>query len=307
MMDPDSPIVKLELGDTDRIGMVSLYSWTYTCIPEPVNFVDTMKELAANMQPLKPLQSVLDAMSQSINTQSTRVLQQAASMLHDRLDRGYTISRWRAATGEETVAFNRGPLVPAPTPEIPAKDSKTWPALSMNGKDYQIYDKDLGVVYLAYSTAWSLGRLAAISDSAFNAALLRFRSLVWQQAASTTRMSINGIQPAGKVQAKTSASIEHAASLQPDTFSGTVTRINPSSTDPVAPPLTHPDVAPIFAEAIRIAVDSNASNADGAAIYSELNLDQATNSDWELIHGWLSDSLYFKNIPSTLSPSTNPS
>jgi hypothetical protein len=45
----------------------------------------------------------------------------------------------------------------------------------MTGKDYQIFDTDVGMMDLTYSNAWSLGRLAGISDSPFNAALLHFR------------------------------------------------------------------------------------------------------------------------------------
>jgi hypothetical protein len=104
-----------------RVGMISLFSWTYTCIPETVNFSHAMKALAENMQPLKPEQRVLDDMKASAAKQNA-TMNQATSILHDRLDRGYTIHRWRTATGEETVAFNRGPLVPSPTPAVPAKD-----------------------------------------------------------------------------------------------------------------------------------------------------------------------------------------
>jgi hypothetical protein len=104
-----------------RIGMVSLYSWVYTCIPESLNFVDTMQNLADKMQPLKPEQPVLDALKASASSQDP-TMQKATMILHDRLDKGYTIHRWRTATGEETVAFNRGPLVPSPTPAVPAVD-----------------------------------------------------------------------------------------------------------------------------------------------------------------------------------------
>ncbi|KAN0099971.1 hypothetical protein V8E51_013746 [Hyaloscypha variabilis] len=82
----------------------------------------------------------------------------------------------------------------------------------------------------SYSSAWSLGKLADISDSPFNAALLRFRAISGAQA------------------------------VEPTTFTGLVSRINPPSTDTVAPPLTHPDVAPVFAKAIIKAVDTNTSD-----------------------------------------------
>src|SRR4051794_10446579 len=59
----DSPFNSF--NDSDRIGLVSLHSWIYTCIPEAANFVDVMENLAAHMQPLRPPQPVLDAMKTS--------------------------------------------------------------------------------------------------------------------------------------------------------------------------------------------------------------------------------------------------
>lgn len=287
----------LNLPDTERIGLVSLYSWTYTSIPEAANFVKTMEDLASTMQPLKPPQSLLNSLQNSVLDQPTPPLKSAAQILHDRLNQSYTLSRWRTATGEETAAFNRGPLVSAPTPDVPATPRSTWPVLSMTGKDYQIFDNDVGVMDVTYSSAWSLGRLAAISDSSFNAALLRFRSLIWQQSSSNTRLAVNNIASPNSVLARLTTTIDIAHGVNSESFSGSVARLNPPSTDPVAPPLSHPDVAPIFAQAIVHAVDANAAADKGEELYSDFHLASAVNSDWELIHNWLSNCLYLANIP----------
>lgn len=283
----------LSLADTDRVGLVSLFSWTYTCIPESVNFTDTMRAIASDAQFLKPPQTSLANLLTA--KQITPAQKEAAKLLHDRLNKSYTISRWRTATGEETVAFNRGPLVAGPTPIVPAK-AKNWPKLSMTGKDYQIFDQDLGIMDLTYSSAWSLGKLAAISDSPFNAALLRFRSLVWTKASSNTRMLTNNIAQPAAVLANAHSAIDTAHAL-PSTFSGGVTRINPHSTDAVAPSLSSPEVAPIFAKAIQLAVDRYSSSVDGESLYNDFHLAQAANADWELILNWVSDCLYLAHIP----------
>ena len=143
------------LSATDRVGLVSLFSWVYTSIPEAVNFVQVIQNLAAQMQPIKPPQSVLQSLQDSISNQPTVALKTAAQIIHDRLSNSYTLCRWRTSTGEETVAFNRGPLVSAPTPDVPAKSASTWPSLSMSGKDYKIFDDDVGVMDVTYSSAWS--------------------------------------------------------------------------------------------------------------------------------------------------------
>ncbi|KAG4435923.1 hypothetical protein IFR05_008580 [Cadophora sp. M221] len=294
LMSPSSPFPKLK-DDEQRIGLVSLHSWVYTCIPQAVDFVDTMAAIATDMQPLKPpkasLKDMLDVKHPTI------ALQQAAKILHSRLDKSYTLSRWRTATGEETVAFNRGPLVGASTPVVPATDPKTWPRISMTGKDYQLFDRDIGIIDLTYSSAWSLGKLAAISDSPFNAALLRFRSLVWTKAASNTRLLTNNIPKPKEVMEKSTAMVSTVRSFKPRTFNGEVSRISPPSTDAIAPPLSDPAVAPIFAKAVQLTVDRYASTVDGNSLYNDFNLAESANSDWELIHSWISDCLYLAHIP----------
>lgn len=302
LINPDAPFRTLQ--DTDRVGMISLFSWTYTVVPAAVNFVDTMAAIAGDMQTLKPPQVTLDGMKTIINPPTNPPpkdppkpsVQKAAQLLHDRLDLSYTISRWRTATGEETVAFNRGPLVSAPTPICPAKDGSSWPKLSMTGKDYQIFDRDIGVMDLTYSSAWSLGKLAAISDSPFNAALLRFRSLVWTKAASNTRLLTNSITSPVVALANAASAID-SARISSTVFSGVVSRLNPTSEDAIAPPLSDPAVAPVMTKAIQLAVDRYASTVDGSSLYNDFQLAKAANSDWELIHGWISDTLYLAHIP----------
>lgn len=143
------------LVSTDRIGLISLFSWVYTAIPEAANFVQVIKDLAAHMQPIKPQLSVLQSLQDSIANQPTLALKSAAQSLHNRLNNSYTLCRWRTATGEETVAFNRGPLVSAPTSDVPSSTTTNWPVLSMSGKDYQIFDDSIGVMDTTYSSAWS--------------------------------------------------------------------------------------------------------------------------------------------------------
>jgi hypothetical protein len=125
-----STIVPEQVNAT-RMGLVSLFSWTYTALPpNPVNFLDSMIAIGRSTQVLKPDVGILADISNP--------------KLQKRLDSGYIFSRWRAQTGEETVAFNRGPLVPAPVASPTANSN--WPGSSNYGTDYQIMDTDLGVM-----------------------------------------------------------------------------------------------------------------------------------------------------------------
>ena len=170
----------------------------------------------------------------------------------------------------------------------------------MAGKDYQIFDKNIGVMDVTYSSAWSLGRLVAISDSPFNAALLRFRSLIWQESASNTRIAVNNISKTNALLSRATGAIGEVRSIRPATFTGPVSRLIHPSTDPVAPPLSDPEVAPVFAEAVVHSVDLHSSVDGGERIYSDFQLAAASNSDWELIHNWISNTLYLANIPGKL-------
>ena len=166
-----------------RMGLVSLYSWSYTALPpDPVNFIDAIKKIvgdpergiSGNMQMLRPLDSIISGLSNSSKSSGT-VESVAKNALAQRLAKGYSIAKWRAETGELTAAFNRGPLTPVQMPIIPCSD---WPTGSNTSKSYQILDRSTGMMDLSYSHAWQLGKILAIADTAFSSALLRFRSFI---------------------------------------------------------------------------------------------------------------------------------
>jgi hypothetical protein len=64
------------------------------------------------------------------------------------------------------------------------------------------------------------------------------------------------------VLTQTTSAISGAQAVELTTFTGPVSRINPPSTGTVAPPLTHPDAAPVFAKAIIKIVDTNTRGKD---------------------------------------------
>lgn len=154
-----------------RIGLVSLYSWVYTALPpNPINFVDAMIKLGNEKQYLKPT-GIPDQDPVSAATPKWGGL---PLPLIQRLRQGYIFTRYRTQTGEETVAINRGPLLPVRSPPPAA----TWPGNSNFSTDYQILDKELGVVDISYSSAYQLGKTLAIADRTFCQALMRLRAIV---------------------------------------------------------------------------------------------------------------------------------
>ena len=292
-------------NNSDRIGLVSLFSWTYTCIAKAISFVETMQTLATTAQPLRLPKEALEALMPNQNSNTDPLQANIALTLHDRLNSGYTIARWRVATGEETVAFNRGPLVPVLTEEVPGtsfKPSATrqWPPLSMTGKDYAIFDTSTGIMDSTYSSAWSLGKLMAISDSVFNAALMRYRSTIWSTASSATRLATNNVPARSAVLNNLAAAVNSAQNVTSGNFTGAASRINVPADQSPAPPVTDPSISDTFQQAIDYAVDHSATAASSGALYNGFDSAAGNNSDWEIILNWLHDVMYLAKIPAHL-------
>ncbi len=299
LTDPKSALAN---DDPDRIGLVSLFSWTYSCIPDSINFYDTMETLGKQAQPLRPPAETLEKLQKTSTTADPNAAL-VAKALYDRLNAGYTMARWRAPTGEESVAFNRGPLVPIQAQDVPTPaaggGSKSWPALSMTGKDYAVLDRSFGVVDATYSSAWSLGKLMAISDSVFNAALMRFRSTIWQAAGSVSRMEANNIQPAAAVLSNSLTAVSAAASITGQNFSGPVSRINKPADLDVTTSMDDPALVALFRQAVADIMNRHASSGSGDAATNYNGFDGApsNNSDWEVLLNWIHDVMYLATIP----------
>ena len=283
----DAITANAQAGDT-RIGMVSLFSWTYTALPpDPINFVSTVRKLVTEMQMLRPNEKLLNDLTTASAPPST-----TQKVLQQRLSAGYTLARWRSETGEESAAFNRGPLVPQRVPWPPVDD---WSSNSNTSKDYQILDQATGLMDLSYSSAWQLGKVLAIADTAFSAALMRFRAKVYARSTSQTFSEMNGVKSTTKllkgVQANTlwTADLTAGDTEQPR-------RIVPANNKVLAPhALNDPVVRPVLAKKVADNVKDQASA--GKAIYTEFDLDKPNNADWPIIHTWMSEKLSLSEIP----------
>ncbi|KAH0566346.1 hypothetical protein GP486_000252 [Trichoglossum hirsutum] len=296
----------LQGDDEGRIGLISLFSWTYTALPpNPVNFVDSITNVLKGRQMLRApweTRKSLKKQAQAVTDDSNKV--EALNALVQRFEAGYTLARWRAETGEETVAFNRGPLVPKKSPYTASSDPnaiamgvapvRDWPFSSNTSKEYQILDSSTGILDLSYSSAWQLGKTLAISDTSFSSALSRLRSWIQKWSQSKTRSEVNAV-PSRKALISNMPSNFTAAV---DLSAGEVAdprRIPPPVSRELAPGLDHPDIAPIFDQNIRLAVQQAGSAGD--EIYNEFNKTGHNNTDWTVIHQWISEKLYLSDIP----------
>ncbi|KAK6433131.1 hypothetical protein LTR95_010690 [Oleoguttula sp. CCFEE 5521] len=295
----DSKSARVAIVGNERIAMVSLFSWTYTALPpNPVNFVDDMRAMTKSMQMLKPPQSLLKGLdSASTATSGTPAVltkqAKTAGALHKRLDAGYSIARWRTETGEETAAFSRGPLVPQRVQWPPNDD---WCAGSNTSKEYQILDPATGLMDLSYSSAWQLGKALAIADTAFNAALMRFRSLVYNWAVNKVHSDDNGVSSTQTMIAGLTDNVKTLKSLAKGTNTPEPRRIVQPTPRTLAPhAIDNPAIRPKIALAMKDEIAKQTSA--GEAIWTEFSLAKPNNSDWPLISIWLADKLSLADIP----------
>ncbi|KAL8916683.1 MAG: hypothetical protein Q9208_008383 [Pyrenodesmia sp. 3 TL-2023] len=280
---------------SNRIGVISLFSWTYTSTPPlPSNFTAIMKNLADQKQMLRPPNPILNEIVTSVNGHPSSEIKAGSKLLQERLSLGYTISQWRTSTGEETAAFMRGPLVPIPTLPTPtAMTPSDWPATSNTGKDYQILDRDSGLMDLTYSAAWQLGKTMAMLDAVFFQALLRFRSAIRKTATSEVRMALSGLEAAADVINRAPRTMMNLGAL---TEGGKAPMRNvlvkTSSWDGA---FNHPNMLPLSRSLSGNAIDRSVQFGD--QIFSDSQPGNANNADWELIHKWISDKLFLSGIP----------
>ncbi|KAK3493493.1 hypothetical protein B0T13DRAFT_53480 [Neurospora crassa] len=142
-----------------RVGLVSLYSWSYTCLPpNSPNVKQTFENLARTASMLKP---IIPPHSEHLDDAGKRML--------NRFEQGYTIVRSTTPTGEPTAALIRGPL----TPNFIAPLERDF--LSNSGADLKIFDEKLDMMDITYSSAWSLGRSLALANEGFTVSLTRVR------------------------------------------------------------------------------------------------------------------------------------
>lgn len=289
-----------------KIGLISLHSWTYTCIPPAgVDFVDTMAALGQQSQ--RTLRLPDDQINAVVGTLPSSTKPNILSAMKSRLAAGYTLLQHRLPTGEPTVSFYRSPLAAAPVTQIPQPE---WPAQSNFGTDYQVLDGGVGVMDISYSAAWQLGKALGIADSTFRIALARIRGALYeagQQAAESsvyqadnkhwTAADVVGTAAMAQIQdclQKLSAGPDvkaldwtrrwkRSSELEDQTTAANrASRVNDQFTG-----------SSLAQEMEKLA--SGKSSADPSPPYNEFNAPYST--DWAIIVKWLMDTLFLLNIP----------
>ncbi|PHH93133.1 hypothetical protein CDD83_513 [Cordyceps sp. RAO-2017] len=166
-------------GQSQRyVALCSLHSWNYTVLPPlTLNVPDAFEHLGRTLDVLRVPEGILDTLRKDAGDDK------AKQLVARRLSDGFTLVKYRAQTGEATVALYRGPLTPTYVPPLAHLTS-----CSNSGVDMQVLDKQLGIMDITYSVAWQVGRTMALGDESFVAALGRLRSAIHGTAAGKAKL-----------------------------------------------------------------------------------------------------------------------
>lgn len=158
------------------VALCSLHSWNYTAVPPGMlNVPDAFESLGNTLGVLRPPDAIIDPLKSA---------GKVPARLARRLEDGFSLVKYRTQTGEQTVALFRGPFTPTVVPHL------SMNGCSNSGVDLQILDKDVGIMDIAYSAAWQLGRTLALGDQAFTAALSRLRTVINQRAMKKSKIAV---------------------------------------------------------------------------------------------------------------------
>jgi len=148
----------------ERVHLVSLASWAFTCLPERgESFSQLMLGLVAGHD-REALRFRLPAQPPGPDATPEEAFAFRA------LAAGYVPCSYQTRQGEQTFAWYRGPFTPQPVARFPPTRAPfLTPAQAM------IYDKEHGLFDLSYAVAWETGRLLALSDQRFGVSLLNWR------------------------------------------------------------------------------------------------------------------------------------
>ncbi|CAM4344732.1 hypothetical protein [Corallococcus exiguus] len=162
LLSGDTPVQPRE----SRVKMVSLCSWTFSCLPDPSQ---RFSGLARNLAFAGATRRDPAALTLRLPVPPASDGADAAVMTaRQRLSDGYVALGYHAPTGEDAFAWYRGPLVP----NLPAAGARApMPSASAGA----IFDPTRGVFDHSLSAAWQCGRGLALSSETFAVALSRMR------------------------------------------------------------------------------------------------------------------------------------
>ena len=176
-VDEPVPLEVFQEAGFQKVRLVSLYSWTFNCLPDPqenfsqlmLNLISQDSEQGTDLLLRLPLPDTATAAPPDPGAQTTALTQ---------LQNGYVPLSYATITGEQTFAWYRGPLAPVVTTRFLETTDPTVaanPDVPMNASEAMIYDPASGLFDQSYAVAFQTGRSLALANLTFATNLLQWR------------------------------------------------------------------------------------------------------------------------------------
>lgn len=153
-----TPQASAKQYDGKNIRLAALKSWSFYSTGETATFVDTLMALNGGSAAASPKLSTLQVPYHGIDPTVKSALQM-----------GYAPLNHFLRTGENTVSWFRGPLVPYPI----TKAELDFPISSPDKAT--AFDPNTGLLDVSYAVAWTLGRLLALQEKSFSTSLYKWK------------------------------------------------------------------------------------------------------------------------------------
>jgi hypothetical protein len=154
----------------DEVVVLSLASWTFATVPDPAESFAGLA-LALENAEYDPATRTHDPGRLALRLAPPPGLPAEAAA---RLTNGYVPLTYHARSGEEAMAWYRGPVTPGLVAELN-------PPVAFGTADAALtYDPAHGVFDVSLASAWQIGRAAALGDRAFGQALYSYRQSLQQ-------------------------------------------------------------------------------------------------------------------------------
>jgi hypothetical protein len=160
----------------ERVRMISLYSWTFSCLADPqVNFRNLMLHIGSfDSERGTGYLLRVPPPAWARTEPEDGPMATAWARLHE----GYAPLPYGTHCGERTYAWYRGPLTPVPVQPFFEATHDTQPAHRgppLSASEAMVYESSSGLFDLSYATAWQVGLALALASLPFATTLLQLR------------------------------------------------------------------------------------------------------------------------------------
>lgn len=137
-------------GNTDRIRLISLYSWSFFCQEAPFDNFDNLFERLNNNH-ATPALLRLPPVNSSIDAQKA-------------VENGFVPLRHKFRYGDRSVSWYHGPFIPGAPPIAQDIADQLWANPIRSSDELLIYNESQGLFDVSYAAAWELGRRLVLEN-----------------------------------------------------------------------------------------------------------------------------------------------